>query len=32
LQLAGKKAGTVELQVDWIRTYGGAAAKLSEGR
>jgi monofunctional biosynthetic peptidoglycan transglycosylase len=32
LQLADKKAGPFELQVDWIRTYGGADAKLSEGR
>lgn len=29
LQLSDKKAGPFELQVDWIRTYGGAPAPAS---
>lgn len=32
LQLADKKEGSFELQVDWIRTYGGDDAKPSGGR
>jgi hypothetical protein len=29
LQLADKKEGPFELQVDWIRTYGGGDADSS---
>lgn len=32
LQLADKKEGPFELQVDWIRTYGGDDTKPSGGR
>lgn len=32
LQLADKKAGPFELQVDWIRTYGGDNTEVSAGR
>jgi NADH dehydrogenase [ubiquinone] 1 alpha subcomplex assembly factor 1 len=32
LQLADKKAGPFELQVDWIRTYGGDDTKPAAGR